>query len=176
MEGPHFPLPRRERVAWPEARPGEGAKCHCLRKEESSPLGPPKSPSPGGAFGTAGLSRQERGGLLHSAKVLPKKKDNILAEWRGVLVSPPQGNPRQIPSRYRTSEAGPSQGVFSRLKCYLFLLFRLDSSEMAVNNKNVCVRGFKRVSRQWDQTISCKKVFLFLKDLLHEMSFLSSRQ
>ena len=43
-----------------------------LRKQESRLLGPQKSPSPGGAFGTAGLSLQGRGGLLHSAKMVPK--------------------------------------------------------------------------------------------------------
>ena len=32
-----------------------------LRKQESRCLGPPKSPSPGLAFGQAGLSRQGRG-------------------------------------------------------------------------------------------------------------------
>ena len=45
-----------------------------LRKQESSLLGPQKSPSPGLAFGQAGLSRQGRGGLFHSAKCYRKTK------------------------------------------------------------------------------------------------------
>ena len=53
-----------------------------LRKQESSGLVPLKSPSPGGAEGTAGLSHQGRGELLHSAKVLPKNQ--ALFSW-GVL-------------------------------------------------------------------------------------------
>ena len=42
-----------------------------LRKQESRLPMPLKSPSPGLAFGQAGLSHQGRGDLLHSAKVLP---------------------------------------------------------------------------------------------------------
>jgi hypothetical protein len=42
-----------------------------LRKQDSSLLGPQQSPSSGLAEGQAGLSRQGRGSLLHSAKVLP---------------------------------------------------------------------------------------------------------
>ena len=45
-----------------------------LRKQQSRLLGPQQSPSPGLAFGPAGLSRPGRGGLLHSAKMLPKKE------------------------------------------------------------------------------------------------------
>ena len=43
-----------------------------LRKQESRYLVPPKSPSLGLGFALAGLSRRGRGGLLHSAKDLPK--------------------------------------------------------------------------------------------------------
>ena len=39
--------------------------------EESRFLVPAKSPSPGLADGQAGLSRRGRGGLFHSAKMLP---------------------------------------------------------------------------------------------------------
>ena len=50
-----------------------------------------KTPSPGGAKGTAGLSHQGRGGLLHSAKMLRFLEHcNIFAErrhpWRDLLV------------------------------------------------------------------------------------------
>ena len=41
-----------------------------LRKQQSRLLGPQKSPSPGLAFGQTGLSRQGRGELFHSAKML----------------------------------------------------------------------------------------------------------
>ena len=41
-----------------------------LRKQESRLLGPQKFPSSGLAEGQAGLSRQGRGGLFHSAKML----------------------------------------------------------------------------------------------------------
>ena len=47
-----------------------------LRKQESRLLMPSKSPSPGLAFGQAGLSRQGRGQLLHPAKIL---QPNIFA-------------------------------------------------------------------------------------------------
>ena len=42
----------------------------------------PKSPSPGLAFGQAGLSHQGRGELLHSAKMLP----GILYIYRAQLL------------------------------------------------------------------------------------------
>ena len=47
----------------------KGGDVSFLRKQESRYLVLPKSPSPGGAAGTAGLSHKGRGELLHSAKV-----------------------------------------------------------------------------------------------------------
>ena len=47
-----------------------------LRKQQSRLLGPQQSPSPGLAFGPAGLSRRGRGGLFHSDKMLQDAVDH----------------------------------------------------------------------------------------------------
>ena len=49
---------------------------------------PPKSPSPGGTFGTAVLSRRARGDLLHSAKMLPAGNPTLPGRESPVLGGP----------------------------------------------------------------------------------------
>ena len=52
-----------------------------LRKQESRLLRPPKSPSAGFGSASAGLSRQGRGDLLHSAKMFPFRKSLQKIDW-----------------------------------------------------------------------------------------------